>query len=51
MANKIGYELALEFTGDNHAFVVSTHTDKQHIHNHVLINAFNINSDGKFKEP
>ena len=51
MANKIGYELALEFTGGNHAFVVATHTDKKHIHNHVLINAFNLNSDGKFKDP
>ena len=50
-ANKIGYELALEFTGGNHAFVVATHTDKAHIHNHVMVNAFNLESDGKFKDP
>ena len=51
VANKIGYELALEFTHGKHAFVVATHTDKAHIHNHIIFNAFNLNCDGKFKDP
>jgi len=51
IANRIGYELALEFTKGEHAFVVATHTDKSHIHNHVVINAFNLNCDGKFRDP
>jgi len=51
IANQIAYELALEFTKSEHAFVVATHTDKSHIHNHVIINAFNLNCDGKFRDP
>lgn len=35
-ANKIGYELAMRFTKGRHAFLVATHTDKEHIHNHIL---------------
>jgi len=31
VANRIGYELALEFTGGNHQFVVATHTDKAQV--------------------
>ena len=31
-ANRIGYELAMRFTGGQHQFVVATHTDKAHIH-------------------
>lgn len=47
-ANKLGYELAMKFTGGCHQFVVSTHTDKAHIHNHVEFNSTNLNCDGKF---
>ena len=32
-ANKVGYELAMRFTKGKYAFVVATHTDRQHIHN------------------
>ena len=49
-ANRIGYELALEYTGGKHAFVVATHTDKSHIHNHVIFCAFNLECDGKFRD-
>ena len=38
-ANKVGYELAMRFTKGKHAFVVATHTDRQHIHNHVIFNS------------
>ncbi len=48
-ANKIGYELAMEFTGGRHQFVVYTHEDKAHIHNHIEINSTNLECDGKFK--
>ncbi len=30
-ANRLGYELAMKFTGGQHQFVVSTHVDKAHI--------------------
>ena len=37
-ANRIGYELAMKFTGGQHQFVVSTHVDKKHIHTHIEFN-------------
>ena len=48
-ANKIGFELAKEFTKGRHQFVVYTHEDKAHIHNHIEINSTNLNCDGKFR--
>ena len=48
-ANKVGYELAMRFTKGKHAFVVSTHTDRAHIHNHILYNAVDLQADRKFK--
>ena len=48
-ANEIGYELAMRFTGGKHQFVVCTHTDKKHIHNHIEFNSTNLDCDGKFQ--
>ena len=48
-ANRIGYELAMKFTKGRHAFVVSTHTDKAHIHSHIEFNSTNLDCDGKFE--
>ena len=48
-ANRIGYELAMEFTRGQHQFVVYTHEDKAHIHNHIEFNSTNLECDGKFK--
>lgn len=48
-ANAIGYELAMKFTKGRHAFIVATHTDKEHIHNHIIFNSTNLDCDRKFK--
>lgn len=48
-ANRIGVEFAKRFTKGNHAFVVCTHIDKAHIHNHIIWSAVNIDSDRKFR--
>jgi len=32
-ANRIGYEMAMRWTKGRHAFMVTTHIDKAHIHN------------------
>lgn len=48
-AHKIGWELAMKFTGGQHQFVVSTHTDKRHIHTHIEFNSTNLNCDAKFQ--
>ena len=45
--NRIGYETMMELTGGRFRFIVATHTDKNHIHNHILINAIDRNSDKK----
>ena len=49
IANKIGYELAMKFTKGKHAFIVATHTDKAHIHNHIIFNSTEIDGSCKFK--
>ena len=49
-ANKVGYELAMRFTKGKHAFVVATHTDRQHIHNHVIFNSMALDGTRKFRD-
>jgi hypothetical protein len=49
-ANKIGYELALKFTKGNHAFIVATHIDKAHIHNHIIYNSTSLDCTRKFRD-
>ena len=46
---KLGYELAMELTGGKFSFIVCTHTDKPHLHNHIIINAVNLDCDRKFR--
>lgn len=48
-ANRIGYETAMRFTKGKHAFTVSTHTDKAHIHNHIIYNSTSLDGTRKFK--
>lgn len=36
-------------TGGNFRFIVTTHTDRDHVHNHILINSVDLNSDKKLK--
>lgn len=48
-ANAIGYDLAMSFTKGNHAFIVATHTDRAHIHNHIIFNSTDLCCDRKFK--
>lgn len=48
-ANQIGRELALKLTKGNHAFVVCTHTDRHHIHNHIIFNSTSLDCTRKFR--
>ena len=48
-ANRLGQELAKRFTKGNHAFIVCTHIDRAHIHNHIIWNAVNLDCDRKFR--
>lgn len=48
-ANQVGYELAMRFTKGKYAFLVATHIDKAHIHNHIIFNSTSIDGARKFK--
>jgi hypothetical protein len=45
----VGYETAMRFTGGNHAFIISVHTDRKHIHSHVIFNSTALDCKRKFK--
>nr|WP_173026343.1 relaxase/mobilization nuclease domain-containing protein [Aeromonas sp. Ne-1]AKO69653.1 relaxase protein [Aeromonas sp. Ne-1] len=47
LANKIGQDLAKEIA-PGHECVVYTHTDKDHIHNHIVINSVSYEDGRKF---
>lgn len=48
-ANHLGRELALRFTKGKYAFIVATHTDRAHIHNHIVFNSTSLDGTRKFK--
>lgn len=47
-ANQVGYETAMRWTKGNHAFIVATHIDKAHIHNHIIYNSTSLDASRKF---
>lgn len=47
-ANEIGQELARSIS-KGHEAVIYTHTDKEHIHNHIIINAVNFENGSKYQ--
>mgnify|MGYP000908715683 FL=1 len=47
-AHRIGIELAEKFIGSKHEYVVTTHIDKGHIHNHIIFNAYSYSTYRKF---
>ncbi len=42
-AHQIGKEWAAKFLDDNYQYILSTHTDRDHIHNHIVINSVGLN--------
>lgn len=49
-ANRIGYELAQRMTKGRYQFVVATHIDKNHIHNHVIFSAVSEDAGRRFRD-
>ena len=49
-ANRVGYETAMRWTKGNHAFFVATHTDRQHIHNHIYYNSTSLDCIRKYRD-
>ncbi len=42
LAHKIARTFARKAFGDNCQVVIATHTDKKHVHNHIIINAYGV---------
>ena len=49
LANKIGQELAAEVLKNEYQYVVATHMDKGHIHNHIIFNTTSITENKKYR--
>ena len=49
-ANEIGRELAERFFKGKHAFIVATHIDKAHVHNHIIVNSTTLDCTHKFRD-
>ncbi len=48
-ANKIGNSLAEEILKRNYQYIVSTHIDQNHIHNHIIFNTTSIIDNKKYR--
>ncbi len=48
-ANRIGYETAQRWLKGNHAFIVATHIDRAHIHNHIIYNSTTLDCERKWQ--
>jgi hypothetical protein len=48
-AQEIGFDLAMSFTKGKYQFVVATHTDHSHIHNHIIFNSTSNDHTQKFR--
>ena len=49
-AHQLGHELAMELTQGDFAFMVCTHIDRGHLHNHIAINSINLDCTGKYRD-
>ena len=49
-ANHLGQKLARRFTKGDNAYIVCTHTDKHHIHNHIVVSAVTLDRTRIFRD-
>lgn len=47
--HEIGRKTVLELTGGDYEFVIATHVDKDHIHNHIVFNSTNMKTGNAFR--
>lgn len=47
--HEIGRQTMMEFTGGNYEFVIATHTDKNHLHNHIILSTTNTSTLKKMR--
>lgn len=46
--HQLGKELADKFLGGNYQYIISTHLDKNHLHNHIIFNSTSFKTYKKF---
>ena len=49
-ANRIGRELAERFTKGRYQFIVATHIDRGHVHNHIIFAAVSVDAGRRFRD-
>ncbi len=49
-ANLVGRKLAERFLKGKHAYIICTHTDRRHIHNHIIFNSTTLDGAAKFRD-
>ncbi len=49
-ANRLGRETAMRFTKGRYSFLVATHTDRAHIHNHIVFNSVSMDGMKRFRD-
>ena len=49
-ANRIGKELASKMSSNEYAYVVATHNDREHIHNHIILCPFPLDGTHKYRD-
>lgn len=49
VAHEIGLAFAKSITNSSHEYIVSTHVDRNHIHNHIIFNAVDFRTKKKFR--
>ena len=48
--HEIGLKTMKTYLGESAEFVIATHTDKKHLHNHIILNATNPKTLKKFHQ-
>ncbi|RAE72062.1 hypothetical protein DN540_32270, partial [Burkholderia multivorans] len=48
-AHRVGVEFAESITGGEYEYMIATHVDKDHVHNHIIFNAVNMKTGRKFR--
>ncbi|WP_445448916.1 relaxase/mobilization nuclease domain-containing protein [Enterococcus faecalis] len=47
--HEIGYNTLMELTGGEYEFVIATHVDKEHLHNHIIFSSTNLKTGKAFR--
>ncbi|EGO5097253.1 relaxase/mobilization nuclease domain-containing protein [Enterococcus faecalis] len=47
--HEIGYNTVMELTGGKYEFVIATHVDKEHLHNHIIFSSTNLKTGKAFR--